>query len=153
MIGILDRTDIYASLIWHHKRMSRRPERFASQALHQRPSEWRPCWLLSRRPGSKGQGVIRAGTEIIDSTRNGARDAAAVTPLGNRRLGKRIMNGYLWSALILAALSATLPIAAAWLASRGSRGVADVRTMFLAIAVATPLSLSAIACGIIGLMI
>lgn len=73
--------------------------------------------------------------------------------VGNRRLRKRIMNGYLWSALILAALAATLPIAAAWLASRGSRGVGDVRTMFLAIAVATLLSLPAIACGIIGLMI
>jgi len=49
-------------------------------------------------------------------------------------------------------LAATLPLAAAWLASRGSRGVGDVRTMFLAIAVATLLTLPAIACGIIGLM-
>jgi hypothetical protein len=63
------------------------------------------------------------------------------------------MNGYLWSALILAALQATLPIAAAWLVSRGSRRVADVRTMFMAIAVATLLGLPAIACGIIGLMV
>jgi hypothetical protein len=62
------------------------------------------------------------------------------------------MNGYLWSALILAALAAPLPLAAAWLASRGSRGVGDVRTMFLAIAVAALLTLPAIACGIIGLM-
>jgi len=60
------------------------------------------------------------------------------------------MNGYLWSALILAALAATLPLAAAWLASRGSRGVRDFRV--LAIAVATLLTVPAIACTIIGLL-
>ena len=60
------------------------------------------------------------------------------------------MNGYLWSALIFAALAATLPLAAAWLASRGSRGDRDVRV--LATAVAILLTLPAIACGIIGLL-
>jgi hypothetical protein len=109
------------------------------------------CRQKRNGSGYKGQGVCRHWDKSIQPGMGAGRGSGDA--VGNRRLRKRIMNGYLWSALILAALAATLPIAAAWLASRGSRGVGDVRTMFLAIAVATLLSLPAIACGIIGLMI
>ena len=63
------------------------------------------------------------------------------------------MNGYLWSAVVLAALATTLPTAAAWLASGGSQRVTDVGTMFLAIALAALLGIPAIGCVIIGVMI
>jgi hypothetical protein len=63
------------------------------------------------------------------------------------------MNGYLWSALILEVLAGTLPLAAVWLASHGSRGAGGPPMVFLAIAVATLFALPAIACVIIGLMI
>jgi hypothetical protein len=58
------------------------------------------------------------------------------------------MNGYLWSAVVLAALATTT----AWLASRGSHRVTDVGTMLLAIALATFFGIPAVGCVIIGLM-
>jgi len=62
------------------------------------------------------------------------------------------MNGYLWSAVVLAALAIMAPIAAAWLVSRGSHRASDIGTILLALTLAALFGMPAIGCAIAGFM-
>jgi len=63
-----------------------------------------------------------------------------------------MMNGYLWSAVALAALATLTPTATAWLASRGPHRAGDIGTILLALTLATLFGVPAIVCAIAGIL-